>query len=65
MNPDIKRRLAIEAEADRLAGIFERVQLLARARHIAFLDAGREAVAKGLVSLSDWDLLLKAAHDGS
>jgi hypothetical protein len=45
---------AIEAEADRLAGVYLRIQLLARKRRLDFREAGRAAVAEGLVSAEDW-----------
>jgi hypothetical protein len=53
-------KLAIEAEADRLSGGYIRVMMLARAQRIDFLQAGREAVAKGLVSAADWGMLREA-----
>ena len=52
------------ALADRLAALYERVLLAAQARRVGFLDAGREAVATGAVSLADWDLLREAAGHG-
>lgn len=60
MSDAIQRRLAVEAEADRLAALYERILLAARVERIGFLEAGREAVARGLVSLDDWDLLRDA-----
>ena len=63
MTAEIARQLAVEAEADRLAALYERILLAARARRVPFLDAGREAVAKGVVALDDWDLLRKAAAE--
>ena len=62
MTVAVQRRLAVEAEADRLAALYERILLAARARRVGFLEAGREAVAGGLISLADWDLL-RAAHE--
>jgi hypothetical protein len=53
-------RLAIEAEADRLSGVYLRVRLLAQARRIEFEAAGREAVANGVVSAADWDVIREA-----
>jgi hypothetical protein len=53
-------RLAIEAEADRLAGIFEQIRLLAQAQRLSFIQAGRDAVAKGLITASDWALVREA-----
>ena len=59
MSADLDK-LAIEAEADRLSGVYLRVTMLARARRIDVLDAGREAVAKGLISAADWVLVREA-----
>ncbi|TDH62365.1 hypothetical protein E2C06_12210 [Dankookia rubra] len=53
-------RLAIEAEADRLAAVYEQVRLLAQAQRIGFVQAGRDAVAKGLIAASDWVLVREA-----
>ena len=53
-------KLAVEAEADRLSGVYIRVMMLARAQRIDFLQAGREAVAKGLVSAADWLIVCEA-----
>ncbi len=47
-------RAAIEAEADRLSGVYLRVKLLAQTRRLDFLAAGAEAVRNGLVSAEDW-----------
>ena len=59
MSTDIDR-LAIEAEADRLSGVYLRVLLLAQAQRIVLLDAGRVAVAKGLIAAADWALVREA-----
>ena len=48
------RQAATEAEADRLLGVFLRVQMLAQSRHIDFKQAGEEAVRNVLVSEADW-----------
>jgi len=53
-------KLAVEAEADRLSGIYVKVVMLAKARQVDFDAAGREAVAAGLVAALDWDLLREA-----
>lgn len=53
-------KAAIEAEADRLSGVYLRVRMLAQAQRIDVLDAGREAVAKGLVTAEDWELVRAA-----
>ena len=62
MLPDLDK-LAAEAEADRLSRIYQRIMLLARAQRMDFLQAGRDAVAKGLVSAADW-LMLREAMGG-
>ena len=56
-------KLAIEAEADRLSGVYLRVLMLAKAQRMEFEAAGREAVAKGLVDAADW-LTIQAAIGG-
>jgi len=43
-------KLAIEAEADRLSGVYIRMMMLARAKRVDLVQAGRDAVAKGLIS---------------
>ena len=53
-------KLAVEAEADRLSGVYMRIMILARAQRIDLLQAGREAVAKGLVRAADWGMLREA-----
>ena len=53
-------KLTLEAEADRLSGVYLKVMMLARARRIDLLAAGREAVAKGVVSAADWALVREA-----
>ena len=53
-------KLAIEAEADRLSGVFLRVEMLAQAQRTDLATAGRDAVAKGLVSAADWVLVEEA-----
>lgn len=53
-------KLAAEAEADRLSGVYVRVMMLAQAQRIDLIEAGREAVAKGLVSAGDWQMLCEA-----
>lgn len=63
MTDAVERRLALEAEADRLAALYERILNAAAARRVGFLEAGRDAVAAGLVTLAEWDLL-RDAHDG-
>jgi hypothetical protein len=56
-------KLAAEAEADRLSEVYQRITMLARAQRIDFIQAGREAVAKGMVSAADW-LMLRDALGG-
>ena len=53
-------KLAIEAEADRLSGVFLWVKMLAQAQRTDLATAGRVAVAKGLVSAADWALIEEA-----
>ena len=53
-------KLAIEAEADRLSGVFLRVKMLAQAQRTDLATAGRDAAAKGLVSAADWALVEEA-----
>ena len=55
-------KLAIEAEADRLSGVYLRVMLLAQAQRMDLLDAGRIAVTKGLVGAADWALVREALN---
>jgi hypothetical protein len=59
MLPDLDE-LAAEAEADRLSGVYVRVMMLARAQRLDFIQAGRDAVAKGLVSAADRGMLREA-----
>lgn len=59
MSADLDK-LAVEAEADRLSGVYIRVMMLARTQRTDFLQAGRDAVAKGLVSAADWGMLREA-----
>ena len=62
MSSDLDR-LVIEAEADRLSGVFLRILLLAKATRLEFEAAGREAVARGEVSAADW-LTIREATAG-
>jgi hypothetical protein len=59
MSSDLDR-LAIEAEADRLSGVFLRILLLAKAARLEFEAAGWEAVARGEVSAADWLTICEA-----
>ncbi|TDH61125.1 hypothetical protein E2C06_18660 [Dankookia rubra] len=59
MSTDLDK-LVVEAEADRLSGIYVRITMLARAQRIDFIRAGREAVAEGLVSAADWLMVREA-----
>ena len=54
---------AIEAEADRLSGVYLRVRMMAQAQRIEVLQAGEEAVAKGLISKKDWVIVREAIND--
>ena len=56
---DLDRR-ALEAEADRLSGVYLKVAMLARARRIDFDAAGRDAAEKGLIAAADWDVVRAA-----
>jgi hypothetical protein len=56
-------KLAIEAEADRLAGVYVRIRLLAQAQGIDVIEAGRHAVAKGVVTAADWELVREAISE--
>ena len=58
-----KLAIEAEAEADRLSGIYLRVVMLAKARRIEFIEAGREAVASGAISAGDW-LMVREAVGG-
>jgi hypothetical protein len=54
---------AIEAEVDRLSRVYLHVRMLAQARRIDVMQAGEEAVAKGLISAKDWAVVRKAIND--
>ena len=54
------RQAAVEAEADRLYGVFLRIRLLAQKRGLDLLAAGTEAVREGLVKAEDWELVREA-----
>ena len=56
-------KLAAETEADRLTGVYLRVQALAQAQRVDFVQAGREAVAQRLISATDW-LMVREATGG-
>lgn len=58
---DLDQR-AIEAEADRLCGVYlqVKVKVMAQAQRIEILQAGREAVAKGLISADERDVVREA-----
>jgi hypothetical protein len=59
MSDDLDK-LAIDAEADRLSGVYLRVRMLAQAQRIDVIEAGRDAVAKGIVTAADWALVQEA-----
>ena len=56
-------KAAIEAEVDRLGGVYLRVRMLAQALRIDVMQAGEEAAAKGLISTKDWALVRKAINE--
>jgi hypothetical protein len=56
-------KAAIEAEADRLSGVYLKVRLLAQSRQIDLVQAGHEAVANGLISAEDWELVRDALSE--
>ncbi len=60
VDPD---KLAIEAEADRLSGVYLRIRMLAQAQRVDVIEARRDAVAKGLVSTADWELVRAAISE--
>ena len=62
MSPDLNK-LVVEAEAGRLSGVYIRIMMLAWAQRTDFLQAGREAVAKGLVSAADWAMVREATGE--
>ena len=59
------RRAAIDAETERLRGVFLRVRLLAQARGLDIPTAGDAAVREGLVEPKDWALIHEAIRDQS
>ncbi|MDO9712375.1 hypothetical protein [Paracraurococcus lichenis] len=59
MSTDLDR-VAVEAEADRLSGVYLHVMLIARAQRLDLLQAGHEAVAKGVISAADWEIVREA-----
>jgi hypothetical protein len=54
---------AIEAEVDRLGGVYLRLRTLAQAHRIDVMQAGEAAVAKGLISARDWSVVRKAINE--
>jgi hypothetical protein len=63
MTSDDLDKAVIEAEADRLSGVYLRVRMLAQSRQIDLLQAGNEAVANGLISAEDWELVRAALSE--
>jgi len=57
---DDVQKLAIEAEADRLSGVYLQAMMLAGAQRIDLLDAGQIAVARGVISAADWAVVREA-----
>ena len=64
-NYPIPERQALEAEADRLFGSYLRVSLFCQKRRLGFLEGGAEAVAGGVISAADWDLIREMASGPS
>jgi hypothetical protein len=60
MTPRQAAVAAVEAEADRLFGVYVRSRLLARQRGLDLLAAGAAAVREGLVKPEDWELVREA-----
>ena len=58
-------RKALETEADRLFGAYIRVTMVCQKRRLGFLEGGTAAVAAGLVSAADWDLIQEMARGPS
>jgi hypothetical protein len=59
-----QHRAAIEAEADRLFGVYLRIRALAQRRGLDFLAAGAWAVRHGMETAEDWDLVREAVGGG-
>ena len=57
------REAAVDAETERLRGVFLRVRLLAQARGLDIPTAGDAAVREGLVEAKDWALVREAIRD--
>jgi hypothetical protein len=57
-------RAAIEAEADRLFGVYLRIRALAQRRGLDFLAAGAWAARNGMETAEDWDLVREAVGGG-
>ena len=64
-NHPTPERQALEAEADRLFGSYLRVGLFCQKHRLGFLEGGAEAVATGLISAEDWDLIREMANGPS
>ncbi len=64
-NHPTPERQALEAEADRLFGAYIRVTMLCQKRQLGFLEGGAEAVAGGVISAADWDLIREMANGPS
>ncbi len=54
------RQAAVDAEADRLLGLYIRVRLLAQTRGLDILTAGAVAVREGMVAEADWRAIREA-----
>ncbi|MFK4045793.1 hypothetical protein ACI2KH_12610 [Roseomonas mucosa] len=61
-NHPTPERQALEAEADRLLGVYIRITLIARRQKVGLLEAGAEAVERGVASAEDWSLIREMAN---
>jgi hypothetical protein len=53
-------QLAVRAEADRLAGVYLRIKLLAQSRRIECLQGCEAAMHEGLETEASWSLVWEA-----
>ncbi len=63
MTPRQAAVAAVEAEADRLYGVYLRIRLLAQKRGLDLPAAGAAAVREGMVKPEDWELVREAIRD--
>jgi hypothetical protein len=59
------REAAVDAETERLRGVFLHIRLLAETRGLDIPTAGDAAVREGLVEPRDWALVREAIRDQS